>query len=120
MSPHDPKQTLDHGRQKQADAKDPMRLEGAWVEGDPRAMLEGMVEEYARMGMDCEQIHSLFDDPNYRATHGLLVALGAEEVHKRVDEVLARNGVWRVSISETTLCMDDCSSRDTAGGVHND
>jgi hypothetical protein len=120
MSPHDEGPTLDHGRHKQAESEDPMRLEGAMVEGDPGAMLEGMVEEYARMGMGSEQIHALFDDPNYRATHGLLVALGATEVHQRVDEVLARNGVWRVTVSETTPCMDDCSSRDTAGGVHHD
>jgi len=89
-----------HGADKVAEPKDPMQRNGHVVPGDPAVMLDGLVEEFARMGMPRDRILNLFENPSFEATHGLLVVLGPDVVEQRVDAVLRRCGVWKITVHE--------------------
>src|SRR5215831_5989858 len=73
---------------------DPMTLEATPVAGDPEVMLRCLVQEYAWMGWDAEQILGLFHDPYYPALHGLLGLYGEGGVRQRVLELLRQTGVF--------------------------
>ncbi len=77
-----------------------MRLRAEAVEGDPRVMLEGLIEEYARMGWDAGQIAWLFEDPFFGATHALASRLGGEAIRDRIEQTLQRCGVFRFDTIE--------------------
>ncbi len=81
---------------------DPLSLTGVEVPGDPDLMLRLLVEEYARMGCDVGGILALAEDPFYQAFHGLLLSYGKEELRRRIAEVLARVGVVKVAVVETS------------------
>ena len=76
--------------------EDPLHLNAATVEGNPEIMLACLVEEYARMGMNRQQIQELFDRPFFRATHGLKLLFGEGGLQKRIGQILGRCGVLRV------------------------
>ncbi len=80
---------------KMPESDDPMEMRAAAVDGNPYAMLDGIVEEYARMGWGRKRILELFDSSFFQATHGLVELLGRERVEQRIDAVLARCGVHR-------------------------
>jgi len=80
---------------------DPMEMHGFEVPGDPNLMLRLLVEEYARMGWGTEAILELARDPNYKAFHGLWRFFGEEELASRIQQVLSRCGVVRVTTKET-------------------
>ena len=82
----------DHPKERPAEPADPFQMMAGGVEGDPLLMLDCVVEEYARMGANEEQILRLFDDPEFLATHGLRGLLGVQATHDRVREVLSRFG----------------------------
>ena len=82
--------------------EDPMNLHGTEVPGDPALMLRLLVEEYARMGWDLESLIELARDPNYQGFHGLLARFGEEELRRQIGEILARTGVMRTNMKETT------------------
>lgn len=86
----------EHPKDRPIEADDPMEMMGATANGDPLIMLDGIVEEYARMGWGRERILELFDSPFFQATHGLQKLLGAEEVGRRIDATLKRCGVFRI------------------------
>jgi len=79
---------------------DPMEMHGIEIPGDPQLMLQLLVEEYARIGWGTEAMLQLARDPNYKSFHGLFLALGEEELRKRVAAIVARCGVFRVTASE--------------------
>ncbi len=77
-----------------------MRLRAERVEGNPQVMLDGLIEEYARMGWDAGQIARIFEDPFFAATHALASRLGGEAIRDCIEETLQRCGVFRF---DTTL-----------------
>jgi hypothetical protein len=81
---------------------DPLNLHGFEVPGDPVLMLRLLVEEYARLGADAEQILRLARDPFYHAFHGLFRLLGEQEMRRQVNQILRRCGVTRVRAREQT------------------
>ena len=89
----------DHPKNRPAEPEDPFQMFAGGVEGDPGLMLDCLIEEYARMGIDADEIHGLFENPEFLATHGLRDHFGAEATRDRVRSVLARCGVLRVSAS---------------------
>jgi len=89
-----------HGVDKHLEPEDPMQRNGQVVPGDPAVMLDGLVEEFARMGMPRDRILNLFESPTFEATHGLRAVLGADVVRRRVDAVLQRCGVWNITVHE--------------------
>ena len=76
---------------------DPMSLNGFEIPGDPELMLRTLVEEFAHMGCDVEDLMRLSSNAFYRALHGLLRHYGAEEFRRRVTEIISRCGVVRVT-----------------------
>lgn len=85
-----------HPRERPAEPRDPFQLTAGGAGGDPRLMLDCLVEEYARMGFSFEEIVALFEDPGLLATHGLRGLFGAEATRERVRDVLSRCGVLKV------------------------
>jgi hypothetical protein len=84
-----------HPATRPVEADDPMTLHATPVEGDPDAMVRAVVQEYAWMGWDSEQILGLFRDPFYPMLHALRLALGEAGVQGRIDDVYRRQGVYR-------------------------
>ncbi len=89
----------EHPKDRPAEAEDPFQMFAGGVEGDPGLMLDCLVEEYSRMGYDADGLVALFDDPEFLATHGLRNLFGPEQTRERVETVLSRCGVLRVSVS---------------------
>jgi hypothetical protein len=86
-----------HPATRPAEADDPYTLHATPVAGDPEVMLECLVQEFAGMGWDTEQVMALFRDPNHPALNALLGHYGEEGVRRRVAAVLGRTGSFRVS-----------------------
>lgn len=88
-----------HGREKEPEADDPMDLVMNPVPGgDPEFMATCLIEEYARLGMSEEEILALFNQPVYQ-THALYRERGETWVRNLIQEVLARTGRMRVSVT---------------------
>jgi hypothetical protein len=86
-----------HPATRPVEADDPYSLHATAVGGDPEVMLECLVQEYAWMGWNTEQVVGLFRNPSYPALNALLHYFGEENVRRRVEVVLKRMGVFRVS-----------------------
>ncbi len=86
----------EHPQNRPWEPEDPLHLNAAAVEGDPEIMLACLVEEYARMGMNRQEIQELFDRPFFRATHGLKLLFGESGLQERIGQILGRCGVLRV------------------------
>jgi hypothetical protein len=74
---------------------DPLNLCATPVEGDPDLLVRAVVQEYAWLGWDPEQIAALFRDEFYPMLHGLRLALGEVGVRERIDAVFRHWGVLR-------------------------
>ena len=88
------------GSAKPPEPDDPMHMQAESVVGDQHVMLECVIEEFARMGWDANQIARLFENPFFLASHGLAKQLGPEAVHECIEQTLQRCGVFRIKISE--------------------
>jgi hypothetical protein len=86
-----------HPASRPIEADDPFSLHVTAVGGDPEVMLECLVQEYAWMGHNTEQVVGLFRNPGYPALNALLYHFGEDGVLRRVGDVLKRMGVFRVS-----------------------
>jgi hypothetical protein len=86
-----------HPATRPVEADDPLTLHATPVAGDPEVMLECLVQEYAWMGWDTEQVLGLFRSPFYPALNALLDHYGEGGVRRRVAAVLGRMGVFRFS-----------------------
>jgi hypothetical protein len=74
---------------------DPMELMATPVQGDPEVMLQCIVQEFAWMGWNAEQLLELFGSPAYPVLNQLREHYGAEEVRQRIQALLGRSGVFR-------------------------
>jgi hypothetical protein len=88
------------GSPKPPEPDDPMHMQAESVVGDQQVMLECLIEEFARMGWDANQIARLFENPFFLASYGLAKRLGREEVDKCIKRTIERCGVFRIKISE--------------------
>jgi len=84
-----------HPASREVMADDPMTLWATPVAGDPDLLIRAVVQEYAWMGWDAEQIAALFRDPFYPMLHGLRHLLGEAGVRERIDAVFGHCGVFR-------------------------
>jgi hypothetical protein len=85
-----------HPATRAVEPEDPMTLHAAEVDGDPELMLQCVVQEYAWMGWDAEQILSLFRDPSYPVLHQMRGIYGEAGIRERLDALLGQMGVFRV------------------------
>jgi len=83
---------------------DPMELSAVELPGDVILMFRLLVEEYARMGHDTDAILRLARNPFYAGFHRFYLALGEEEMRSRVQDVIRRCGVVRVSEERNPQC----------------
>ena len=84
-----------HPKDRAVEPEDPMSLHADSVEGDPSAMVDSLIEEYARLGWDAPRIENLFRQQFFMATASLGELYGEEGIRERVTAVLARFGVHR-------------------------
>ncbi|MCR4300074.1 MAG: hypothetical protein NUV51_00505 [Sulfuricaulis sp.] len=77
-----------------------MQMQAESVAGDQRVMLQCLIEEFARMGWNANQIARLFENPFFLASHGLAKQLGREAVHECIEQTLQRCGVFHFKVSE--------------------
>jgi hypothetical protein len=91
-----------HPATRPAEPEDPFTLHATLAAGDPELMLQCLVQEYAWMGWDAEQILALFRDPSYPALHALRELYGEDGVRRRVDRLLSESGVlhFEVAVNE--------------------
>ena len=93
--------TKTHPASREILPDDPMQLNGFQVPGDPELMLRMLVEEYARLGWKPEAIVRMIRDPNYRLFGGLSELFGEKALQQKVEQIVARCGVIKVSLTET-------------------
>jgi len=84
-----------HPASREVMPDDPMTLWATPAAGDPDLLIRAVVQEYAWMGWDAEEITALFRDPFYPMLHGLWQVLGEADVRDRIDAVFHRCGVFR-------------------------
>ncbi len=89
------------GPAKPAAADDPMQVRGDSVPGDQQVMLQCLIEEFARMGWNANQIRLLFENKFFLASHGLAERLGQEAVRECIEQTLQRCGVFHFEMSES-------------------
>jgi hypothetical protein len=85
-----------HPLTREVEPEDPLELVATPAPGDPGVMLECVVQEFAGMGWDADQLLALFHSPAYPVLNQLLEHYGTGEVRRRVGALLARSGVFRV------------------------
>lgn len=88
-----------HPLTREIEQEDPMELIAMSVQGDPDVMLECMVQEFAGLGWNTEQLLMLFQSPDYPVLNQLLAALGESEVRRRVQIILGQVGIFQVTES---------------------
>ncbi len=72
-----------------------MELVATPVQGDPEVMLQCIVQEFAWMGWDADQLLGLFHSPAYPVLNQLREHYGEAEVRQRIQALLGRSGVFR-------------------------
>jgi hypothetical protein len=85
-----------HPVTRAVEAEDPMELIATPATGDATVMLECIVQEFAFMGCDEEQLMGLFRGSDYPVLAGLRAAFGEDEIRRQLRVILDRQGVFHV------------------------
>jgi len=96
-----------HPATREVERDDPMELVATPVIGDPDVMIECIAQEFAGLGWDEGQILDLFRSPSYPVLTQLWLGLGEVKVRRRLREILARQGSFRVHESIADTADDD-------------
>ena len=100
---HDPNHGPEHPKDRPMEAEDPLQLNALELDGDPDVLLTCIVEEFARLGWDTNTILQTFSQPEYQGPYRLLKRLGPEGARQRVEQIIARCGVWRTRTVEKAI-----------------
>jgi hypothetical protein len=92
-----------HPATRPAEPDDPFTLHATAVGGDPEVMLRCMIQEYAWLGWNSEEILSLFPNPLYPALRSFWEYFGATGVQERVRSIVGTTPFFHL---ETTGCED--------------
>jgi hypothetical protein len=84
-----------HPATREVMPEDPLTLCASPVAGDPDLLIRAVVQEYAWLGWDAEQIAALFRDPFYPMLDGLRQAYGEAGIRERIESVFHHHGVFR-------------------------
>jgi hypothetical protein len=84
-----------HPLTREAAPEDPMELMAQPVVGDPAVMLECILQEFAWMGWNTQELLGLFQHPGYPLLCELREFYGDEEIRRQVAGLVARWGVLR-------------------------
>lgn len=85
-----------HPATRPAGPDDPWELNARELPGRPEVMLRMLVEEYARLGFDAQQLVALARHPFYAGLHRLWPHFGEQRLREEVQHILARTGVMCV------------------------
>lgn len=96
-------------RSRHAEPEDPMELMAEQVVGDPAIMLECILQEFAWMGWNSEQLLSLFHNPGYPMLCDLRAHYGDDEIRRQVEALVEGWGVFqfRETIAEPDPTEDE-------------
>jgi hypothetical protein len=92
-----------HPTTRDVEADDPMEVVAEPVAGgDPAFMLRCVLEEYAWLGWDADQLLMLFRSPEYPVLNQLLAHFGEAAVRQQIDELLGGTGgaFYRTTVVE--------------------
>jgi hypothetical protein len=98
---------------KPSEPEHPMELSGAEIEGDLGLMIDSIIEEYASIGWQASQIMQLFEKPFFQSTYNAARVLPPELLRDRIDSVLARCGVVRLTLRQAEEPPEDDNMHDT-------
>jgi hypothetical protein len=84
-----------HPATRPVEPEDPYTLHATAVEGNPEVLVRAVVQEYAWIGWDVDEIAALFRDPFYPLLHSLWRALGEAGIRARLDAAFQQFGVFR-------------------------
>ncbi len=82
-----------HPLSRTVESEDPMELMATPAPGDPDVMLESIVQEFAWMGWNAEQLLELFHSPMYPVLNQLREHYGDDVIREKVEAVVGRAGV---------------------------
>ena len=106
------------GSPKPAAPDDPMQVRGDSVPGDQQVMLQCLIEEFARMGWNANQIGLLFENKFFLASHGLAERIGQKAVRQCIEQTLQRCGIFRFAMSESGPNQEPRVCTIPVGGDH--
>jgi hypothetical protein len=84
-----------HPATREVESDDPLELVASPAPGDADVMLECIVQEFAGLGYDADELTGLFSNPAYPVPNQLLHYYGPAEIRRRIETLLARAGVFR-------------------------
>lgn len=84
-----------HPITRHVEPEDPMELVATPVQGDPDFMLECIIQEFAWMGMDADQLMKFVQNSDYPVLNQLQEHFGADEICRRIRGILGRSGIFR-------------------------
>jgi hypothetical protein len=74
---------------KKAEPSNPLEFTGTEVAGELQFLARCLIEEYARLGYNADDLFLLFNQPSYQVTNQVLTSQGEPWVRRLIDEVLA-------------------------------
>lgn len=93
---------------KEAVPDDPMELRCESVSGDTRFAIRCVIEEFAQIGFDADDLFRLFQNPMYPMLNGILRSEGERTIRAFIQEVLAECGMLKVKSEIVyTACEGD-------------
>lgn len=84
-----------HPLAREATVDDPLELLAEPAPGDPRVMLECILQEFAWMGYDAPRLLALFHHPGYPVLCQLREQFGDAAIREQVEQLVAQWGVLR-------------------------
>jgi hypothetical protein len=91
-----------HPLVREATEEDPLTLMADPVAGDPQLMFDCLLQEFAWLGYNAEQLVALFLNPDYPVLQQLHAHFGDEVIRQRVNDLVTQLGVlqFRESVAE--------------------
>ena len=83
-----------HPATREVESDDPLELVASPAPGNADVMLECIVQEFAGLGYDADELTGLFSNPAYPVPNQLLHYYGPAEIRRRIGALLARSGVF--------------------------
>jgi hypothetical protein len=87
MNPHEDFVPKVHPLDRFAAPEDPLELMAEPAPGDPRVMLDCLLQEFLALGWESEPLYALFGHPGYPVLNQLRAVLGEDEVRRRIAEL---------------------------------
>ncbi len=98
---------------KEAEQNDPMELVCKTIPGDPVFVARCVIEEFASLGYEAEDLFTLFREPVYPMLNSILAREGEAGVRSLIDQVLMQRGRLRVKTELVHSGRSGCTSEES-------